>query len=169
MCAVGDKRIRRAAALVAAAVNAESVLRRRVWHELVNSFYWWQVGRRGVVEQTSLIGRGSGGKGGGSGDRVLYDWTCTRCGWGGQLVKAGCTTCCKCEWQGWKWCEATASLASEDREEAVQCIVEKQRASSGRRIGDRLKRRMRLELGRLQTWHVAAAGVRHSAGWAAAG
>ena len=77
VCAVGDQRIIRAAALVAAAVNAESVLRRRVWHELVNNFYWWQVGK-GVVEQTALIDRESGGKGGGSGDRVLYDWTCTR-------------------------------------------------------------------------------------------
>ena len=54
MCAVGDQRTKRAAALVAAAVDAESVLCRRVWHELVSNFYWWQVGRD-VVEQTALI------------------------------------------------------------------------------------------------------------------
>ena len=52
VCAVGDQRTKRAAALVAAAVDAESVLCRRVWHELVSNFYWWQVGR-GVVEQTA--------------------------------------------------------------------------------------------------------------------
>ena len=61
VCAVGDQRIRRAAALVAAAVDAKLVLCRRVWHELVGSFYWWQVGR-GVVEQTACIERRSGEK-----------------------------------------------------------------------------------------------------------
>ena len=39
---------------------------------------------------------------------------------------------------------------SEDREEAVECIVRKQQECAGRRIGDRLQRRMRLGLGRLQ-------------------
>ena len=37
--------IKRAAALVAAAVDVEAVLCRRVWQELVDSFYWWHVGR----------------------------------------------------------------------------------------------------------------------------
>ena len=72
VCAVGDQRIKRAAALVAATVNVDSVLRRRVWLELVNNFYWWQVSR-GVVEQTALIESKGGGSGGGSGDRVSYD------------------------------------------------------------------------------------------------
>ena len=105
VCAVGDRRIKRAAALVATAVDVELVLCRRVWtwHELVDSFYWWQVGR-GVVGQTASIERRSGGREGVNGDRVAYDWACTRCGWGGHLVKAGCIciTCKKCEWQGWK-------------------------------------------------------------------
>ena len=149
VCAVGDQRIRRAAALVAAAVDAELVLCRRVWHELIDSFYWWQVGR-GVVEQTACIERRSGGGDGCGGERVAYDWTCTRCGWGGQLVKAGCATCKKCEWQGWKWCEAAGSLDAEDREEAMENIVRKQQDFSGRRIGDRLRRRMLLESVRLK-------------------
>ena len=97
VCAVGDLRIRRAAALRAAAVEPELVLCRRVWHELIDSFYWWQVDK-GVVEQAALIERKSDGRGGGGGDRVVCDWTCTRCGWGGQLVKAGHATCRKCEW-----------------------------------------------------------------------
>ena len=88
VCAVGDWRIKRAAALVATAVNVELVLCRRVWHELVDSFYWWQFGKC-VVEQTASIERESGGGVGGGGDRVAYDWTCTRCGWGGQLVHEG--------------------------------------------------------------------------------
>ena len=146
--AVADQRIRRAAALLAAAVDVELVLCRRVWHELVGSFYWWQVGK-GVVEQTALIGRKSDGRVGGGGDRVAYDWTCTRCGWGGQLMKAGCATCRKCEWQGWVWCDAAASLVAEDREEAVECIVRKHQEFLGRRVGDRLKHRMQWELGRL--------------------
>ena len=61
VCAVGDQRIRRAAALVAAVVDAELVLCRRVWHVLVDSFYWWQVGR-GVVEQTAVIKRKRDGR-----------------------------------------------------------------------------------------------------------
>ena len=65
-------------------------------------------------------------------------------------MKAGRTTCSKCEWQGWKWCDAAASLEADDREEAVECVVAKQQAFAGRRVGDQLKRRMRLELGRLQ-------------------
>ena len=81
---------------------------------------------------------------------LAYDWTCTRCGWGGQLMKAGHTTCSKCEWQGWKWCDAAASLEADDREEAVERVVAKQQEFAGRWVGDRLKRRMRLELGRLQ-------------------
>ena len=145
VCAVGDQRIKRAAATV----NVESMLRRRVWLELVNNFYWWQVSR-GVVEQTALIESKGGGSGGRSGDRVSYDWKCTRCGWGGQLVKAGCTTCSKCEWQSWKWCEAAASLEAEDREEAVLCIVRKQLEFAGRQIGEGLQRRIQMELLRLQ-------------------
>ena len=130
-------------------MDAELVLCRRVWHELVGSFYWWQVGR-GVVEQTACIERRSGGGDGCGGERVAYDWTCTRCGWGGQLVKAGCATCKKCEWQGWKWCEAAGSLDAKDREEAMENIVRKQQDFSGRRIGDRLRRRMLLESVRLK-------------------
>ena len=149
VCAVGDRRIKRAAALKAAAVEPELVLCRRVWHELVDSFYWWQVDK-GVVEQTALIERKSDGRGGGGGDRVAYDWTCTRCGWGGQLVKAGHATCRKCEWQGWEWCHEAASLGADEREEAVECTVRKWQEFAGRRIGDRLQRRMQLELGRLQ-------------------
>ena len=147
--AVGDQWIKRAAALVAAAVDVEAVLCRRVWQELVDSFYWWHVGRA-VVEETALVERRSGGHGGGSGDRVAYDWACTRCGWGGQLVKAGHATCRKCEWQGFKWCDDAASLGAEDSEDAVESAVAKQQEFAGRRVGDRLKRRMRLELGRLQ-------------------
>ena len=82
VCAVGDQRIKRAATLVAATVKVDSVLRRRVWLELVNNFYWWQVSR-GVVEQTALIESKGGGSGGGSGDRVSYCTTGSALGVGG--------------------------------------------------------------------------------------
>ena len=65
-------------------------------------------------------------------------------------MKARCVTCKKCEWQGWKWCEAAGSLEVDDREEAMGSTVRKQQEFSGRRIGDRLRRRVQLESIRLQ-------------------
>ena len=65
-------------------------------------------------------------------------------------MKAGHATCRKCEWQGFKWCDDAAGLEAEDSEDAVESAVAKQQEFAGRRVGDRLKRRMRLELGRLQ-------------------
>ena len=62
-------------------------------------------------------------------------------------MKAGCVTCNKREWQGWKWCGAAANFVAE---EAVECVMSKQQEFAGRRIGERLQRRMQLELCRLQ-------------------
>ena len=47
-------------------------------------------------------------------------------------------------------CEAAGSLGAQDREEAVENIVRKQQEFPGRRIGDRLRRRMQLELVKLK-------------------
>ena len=105
----------RAEALVAAVVPADDSLRRRVWLRLVGSFAEYTVSSM-VVEQIAGIGEKVRRSCGGVAVRVGYDWTCTQCGWGGRLVRAGHSTCSKCEWQCLSWCEAAARIETADDE-----------------------------------------------------
>ena len=93
--AVFNCRSVRAEALVAAVVPADESLCRRVWLRLVGSFAECTVSSL-VVEQVAGVGEKVERSWGGIG---AYDWTCTQCGWGGRLVRAGHSTCNKCEWQ----------------------------------------------------------------------
>ena len=83
----------------------------------------------------------------GDGDSVVYDWSCTQCGWGGRLVEAGHSTCRKCEWQCLSWCEAVARIDVDD-EELVQRMV--QQRPTGRRVAAGVHRRTTEETRRLQ-------------------
>ena len=128
--AVFERRSVRAEALVAATVPADELLCRRVWSRLVRRF--WVDSRAGVGVGCEMEVEEKRGKSGeGDGDSVVYDWSCTQCGWGGRLVEAGHSTCRKCEWQCLSWCEAVARIEIAD-DEMVERMV--QQRPTGRRV-----------------------------------
>ena len=114
----------RAEALVAAVVPADDSLRWRVWLGLVGSFAECTISSM-VVEQIAGIGEKVRRSWGRIDVRMDYDWTCTQCGWGGRLVRAGHSTCNKCEWQCHCWCEAASKIETDD-EELIERLVQQQ-------------------------------------------
>jgi hypothetical protein len=145
-CVVRERNKRRVAALAAMAVSAQTAIVRRVWLELVGRF--WvdsRGGGGGGCEMEVEVERQKSGEG--DGDSVVYDWSCTQCGWGGRLVEAGHSTCSKCEWQCLSWCEAAARIEMAD-DEMVGRMVQKR--LMGRRVAAGVRRRMGEEMRRLQ-------------------
>lgn len=140
--AVFRRRFARAEALVAAAVPADDLLCRRVWLRLVGNFDRHTGSNQGV-EQIAKMRRSGGGDVEGDG----YDWSCTQCGWGGQLVQAGRAYCRKCEWQCHRWCDTALVVKAEDQQ-----LVERlaQQRLLDRRVPTGLKHRMMVQVGRLQ-------------------
>ena len=144
-CVVRERNKRRVVALAAMAASAQTAIVRRVWLELVGRFWVDSRGGGGggcemeveVERQTSCEG---------DGDSVVYDWSCTQCGWGGRLVEAGHSTCSKCEWQCLSWCEAAARIETAD-DEMVERMV--QQRPTGRRVAAGVQRRMKEETKRL--------------------
>ena len=145
-CVVRERNKRRVAALAAMAVSAQTAIVRRVWLELVGRF--WvdsRGGGGGGCEMEVEVERQKSGEG--DGDSVVYDWSCTQCGWGGRLVEAGHFTCSKCEWQCLSWCEAAARIEMADDEMVGRMV---QQRPMGRRVAAGVRRRMGEELRRLQ-------------------
>ena len=152
--AVFERRsVRAEAALVAATVPADDLLCRRVWLRLVRRFWGESSAEYGVgSEMEGEVKRGKDG--GGIRAAVCYDWTCTQCGWGGRLVRAGHPTCSKCEWQCHCWCGAASKIETDDEELVERLVRQRPR---GRRVTARVQCRMRDELRRLQGGHVHGA------------
>ena len=145
-CVVRERNKRRVAALAAMAVSAQTAVVRRVWLELVGRF--WvdsRGGGGGGCEMEVEVERQKSGEG--DGDSVVYDWSCTQCGWGGRLVEAGHSTCSKCEWQCLSWCEAAARIEMADDEMVGRMV---QQRPMGRRVAAGVRRRMGEEMRRLQ-------------------
>ena len=135
--AVFERRSVRAQALVAATVPADDLLCRRVRLRLVGRFWGESSAEDGVgSEMEGVVQRRKDG--GGIGGAVCYDWTCTQCGWGGRLVRAGHSCCTKCEWQCLCWCEAVARVETDD-EEMMERLV--QQRPKSRRVAARCKER----------------------------
>jgi hypothetical protein len=145
-CVVRERNKRRVVALAAMAASAQTAIVRRVWLELVGRF--WvdsRGGGGGGCEMEVEVERQKSGEG--DGDSVVYDWSCTQCGWGGRLVKAGHSTCSKCEWQCLSWCEAAARIEMADDEMVGRMV---QQRPMGRRVAAGVRRRMGEEMRRLQ-------------------
>ena len=145
-CVVRERNKRRVVALAAMAASAQTAIVRRVWLELVGRF--WvdsRGGGGGGCEMEVEVERQKSGEG--DGDSVVYDWSCTQCGWGGRLVEAGHSTCSKCEWQCLSWCEAAARIEMADDEMVGRMV---QQRLMGRRVAAGVRRRMGEELRRLQ-------------------
>ena len=144
--AVFRRRFARAEALVAAAVPADDLLCRRVWLRLVGRFWWWKSGSEAVVGDVSKA-KERRKSGEGAGDAVKYDWSCTQCGWGGQLVQAGRAYCGKCEWQCHRWCDTALMVKAAD-EQLVARLA--QHRLLDRRVPAGVRRKMLVQLERLQ-------------------
>ena len=143
---VRERNKRRVVALAAIAASAQTAIVRRVWLELVGRF--WVDSRGGGGGGCEMEGEMERQKSGeGDGDSVVYDWSCTQCGWGGRLVEAGHSTCSKCEWQCLSWCEAATRIEMADDEMVGRMV---QQRLMGRRVAAGVRRRMGEELRRLQ-------------------
>ena len=79
------------------------------------------------------------GSGGGRGDAVRYDPSCTQCGWGGCCTEAGAIYCKKCEWQCKQWCETAGGQTLCSIAEIDQAI---QSEPVGKIVGIRMMQRM---------------------------
>jgi hypothetical protein len=149
-----------AKALMAAFVPADGSLCRRVWLRLVGNFDMYTVSCRGV-DHIARFAEKSRRHEAAVDNRAGYDWTCTQCGWGGHLVRAGHFTCSKCEWQCLCWCGAVARIDVDD-EELVERLVGQR--PKGRRVAARVQRRLGDGLWRLQGGQVGQQGSRQMVG-----
>ena len=136
---IGHVRERQTVVLMEAMSKDVEELCRRVWLRLVGQFWlsrtYTEGGQDSDWQQQQRKQRGNG-NGEGAGDRIRYDWNCTRCGWGGCSMQAGRVTCRKCERQCSDWCEAGDGLGAVDME---QWLTEQPR---WRHVGARVSARM---------------------------
>ena len=77
------------------------------------------------------------------------------------MVRAGHSTCSKCEWPCRCWYEAVARIDADDGEWVERLVRQRPK---GRRVAARVQRRMRDELRRLQGGQVAQQGSRSAQG-----
>ena len=140
-----DNRSERVAVLRTVVDGAGVVILRSVWLHWVEVFWVAKHSKEPVVSDEVRV-RMRGRNGEGAGDSVVYDWTCTLCGWGGSVIEAGHSTCSKCGWQCHSWCDAAAGVSAEDGQ-LVERLV--RQYPVGRRVAAGAQRRMRKELERL--------------------
>ena len=154
--AVSKHRFVLAEALMVALAPADGSLCRRVWLRLVGNFDMHTISSRGV-DHIARFGGKSRRIEEAMDTRAGYDWTCTQCGWGGHLVRAGHFTCSKCEWQCLCWCDAVARINADDGEWVERLAgVRLRSCPKGRRVATRVQRRVR----RLQSGQVEQHGSR---------